>query len=75
MPVILLLLNACTVGENNVTQTAIIEKYNGQEIATPGNQRVVLVGGCFDILHFGHIEFLKKAREAGDYLIVALEPD
>lgn len=75
IPVILLLLNACTVGENNVTQTAIIEKYNGQEIATPGNQRVVLVGGCFDILHFGHIEFLKKAREAGDYLIVALEPD
>ncbi len=35
----------------------------------------VLVGGCFDILHYGHIHFLKKAKELGDYLIVALESD
>lgn len=35
----------------------------------------VLVGGCFDILHFGHIHFLKKARALGDYLVVALESD
>jgi rfaE bifunctional protein nucleotidyltransferase chain/domain len=36
---------------------------------------VVLVGGCFDILHFGHIQFLKKAKALGDYLVVALEAD
>lgn len=35
----------------------------------------VLVGGCFDILHYGHIGFLKKAKKLGDYLIVMLEPD
>lgn len=35
----------------------------------------VLVGGCFDILHYGHITFLKKARKLGDYLVVALESD
>lgn len=35
----------------------------------------VLVGGCFDLIHFGHITFLKKAKEQGDYLIVALESD
>ena len=35
----------------------------------------VLVGGCFDILHFGHIAFLKHAKALGDYLIVALESD
>lgn len=38
-------------------------------------QRIVLVGGCFDILHQGHIKFLKKARAAGDILIIALESD
>ena len=35
----------------------------------------VLVGGCFDILHYGHLYFLKNAKKLGDYLIVALEPD
>lgn len=35
----------------------------------------VLVGGCFDILHIGHVKFLKKAKGFGDYLIVLLEPD
>jgi cytidyltransferase-like protein len=38
-------------------------------------KKIVLVGGCFDIIHFGHIQFLQKAKEAGDFLIVALEPD
>jgi len=37
--------------------------------------RVILVGGCFDILHYGHIHFLKKAKALGDYLVVALESD
>ena len=35
----------------------------------------VLVGGCFYLLHKGHIVFLKKAKEAGEKLIVLLESD
>jgi FAD synthetase len=35
----------------------------------------VLVGGCFDFIHYGHISFLKSAKKLGDYLIVALESD
>ena len=38
-------------------------------------KKKVLVGGCFDILHYGHIHFLKKAKSKGDYLVVALESD
>jgi FAD synthetase len=35
----------------------------------------VLVGGCFDILHYGHYVFLKNACSLGAQLIIALEPD
>lgn len=38
-------------------------------------QNNVLVGGCFDVLHIGHIRFLKKAKSLGNYLIVLLESD
>jgi cytidyltransferase-like protein len=39
------------------------------------NQAVVLVGGCFDLFHYGHLTFLSQAKQKGDVLIVALEPD
>lgn len=39
------------------------------------NKRTVLVGGCFDLIHFGHLKFLEKAKEQGDFLVVALESD
>lgn len=38
-------------------------------------QTIVLTGGCFDILHPGHVIFLEKAKKAGDKLIVLLESD
>ena len=38
-------------------------------------KKIVLVGGCFDILHPGHIIFLEKAKKVGDFLIVLLESD
>lgn len=39
------------------------------------NKKKVLVGGCFDVLHFGHLTFLKNAKKLGNFLIVALESD
>lgn len=35
----------------------------------------VLVGGCFDVFHYGHLHFLKEAKRHGDYLVVLLESD
>jgi rfaE bifunctional protein nucleotidyltransferase chain/domain len=36
---------------------------------------VVLVGGVFDLLHYGHTRFLQKARSYGNYLVVAINRD
>jgi len=38
-------------------------------------KKIVLVGGCFDILHVGHVVFLEKAKKKGDVLVVLLESD
>ena len=35
----------------------------------------VLTYGTYDLLHYGHIRLLKRAKELGDYLIVALSTD
>lgn len=39
------------------------------------NKKIILAGGCFDILHEGHIQFLSRAKATGDLLIVLLESD
>ncbi len=39
------------------------------------NQKVVFTNGCFDILHLGHIEYLAKAANLGDVLVVGLNSD
>lgn len=36
---------------------------------------IVLVGGCFDIIHIGHIEFLNLSKKCGVSLFVLLESD
>ncbi|WP_147534579.1 glycerol-3-phosphate cytidylyltransferase [Bacillus marasmi] len=35
----------------------------------------VLTYGTFDLLHWGHINLLRRARELGDYLVVAISTD
>src|SRR5664279_2300284 len=38
-------------------------------------KKLVLTGGCFDILHVGHIKFLTAAKKRGDVLFILLESD
>ena len=35
----------------------------------------VITYGTFDLLHYGHINLLRRARQLGDYLIVGLSTD
>lgn len=39
------------------------------------SKKIILAGGCFDILHSGHINFLNNTKKIGDALIVLLESD
>lgn len=38
-------------------------------------KKIIFTNGCFDILHWGHVSYLKKAKELGDYLVLALNTD
>lgn len=39
------------------------------------SQKIVFTNGCFDILHQGHIDYLSKAADLGDKLIIGLNTD
>lgn len=38
-------------------------------------RRIVFTNGCFDILHLGHIRYLKRAKGLGDILVIGLNSD
>lgn len=38
-------------------------------------KRIVFTNGCFDIIHLGHVLYLKSAKEYGDILVVGLNSD
>jgi len=38
-------------------------------------KRIVFTNGCFDIIHVGHVRYLKEARSLGDVLVVGLNSD
>lgn len=42
---------------------------------TKENKKIVFTNGCFDIIHQGHIDYLAKAKDLGDILIIGLNTD
>ncbi|HZS07418.1 MAG TPA: D-glycero-beta-D-manno-heptose 1-phosphate adenylyltransferase [Blastocatellia bacterium] len=51
------------------------ELKNERERLRRAGHIVVFTNGCFDLLHPGHVSYLKEARALGDALIVALNSD
>lgn len=39
------------------------------------NKKIVFTNGCFDIIHVGHIRYLREAKTLGDVLIVGINSD
>jgi len=62
-------------------------RYSKQKIIDPGSltnvlaywrfrgYKIVFTNGCFDILHLGHIDYLSKARQLGEVLLIGLNTD
>ena len=38
-------------------------------------KKIVFTNGCFDIVHLGHIDYLSKAKDLGDLLVIGLNTD
>ena len=45
------------------------------EEARQQGKRIAFTNGCFDILHVGHVQYLRAARNRGDLLILGLNSD
>ncbi|MBN2627148.1 MAG: D-glycero-beta-D-manno-heptose 1-phosphate adenylyltransferase [Spirochaetales bacterium] len=68
------------IGTHPITKELLLKE---SRFSSPGNlqdarrlnKTIVFTNGCFDILHPGHMDYLRKARELGDYLIIGLNSD
>jgi len=54
---------------NQETIKSLVKEWNDQGL------KIVFTNGCFDLIHRGHVDYLAKARDLGDKLIVALNTD
>jgi rfaE bifunctional protein nucleotidyltransferase chain/domain len=54
---------------------AVASQYVASGRAEWRHERTVAVGGCFDVLHAGHVRLLEHARTLGDRVVILLNSD
>jgi rfaE bifunctional protein nucleotidyltransferase chain/domain len=59
------------VGQFYSNSKELLEKID----AVRKNKKVVFTNGCFDLLHVGHVKYLKEAKSKGDFLVVGINAD
>ena len=55
--------------QTNETLPDLLKSWENQK------KKIVFTNGCFDLLHRGHIEYLSKAADLGDVLIIGVNTD
>lgn len=60
------------MGKNLLSQSEMAKKI--EKLKNKG-KKVVFTNGVFDILHIGHLTYLKEAKELGDVLVVGVNSD
>ncbi|HEX6127355.1 MAG TPA: adenylyltransferase/cytidyltransferase family protein [Pyrinomonadaceae bacterium] len=55
-----------------LSRTELIERLEKERSS---GATIILANGCFDIIHAGHIRYLKGAKQLGGYLVVGLNSD
>lgn len=61
-----------------MTESKIISKEQAANLVKQWQQagkKIVFTNGCFDIIHLGHIDYLEKACQLGDKLVLGLNTD
>ncbi|NQY42280.1 MAG: bifunctional D-glycero-beta-D-manno-heptose-7-phosphate kinase/D-glycero-beta-D-manno-heptose 1-phosphate adenylyltransferase HldE [Legionellales bacterium] len=64
--------------EKNHSHTGVVSLEELQRLIKEARnlgQKIVMTNGCFDIVHAGHVSYLKKAKNLGSKLIVAINDD
>lgn len=64
-----------TTSKRDVPRSQGVPRETSEASATSQVERIGLAGGCFDLVHVGHIHHLRQARERCDRLVVAVTSD
>ena len=66
------------MSHSEIVKSKIISRENIKHVAGRLHyfqKKIVFTNGCFDIMHMGHVDYLAKAADHGDFLIVGLNSD
>lgn len=69
------------IGKKEIIGSKILEAGDPSTLSRQVNywrfqgKKIVFTNGCFDLLHRGHIDYLSKAADLGDVLVVGLNTD
>ena len=60
------------------TSTKVLNRYQFSQFVHEQQEqgkKVVFTNGCFDLIHFGHLDYLEKAKSCGDILVIGVNTD